>query len=198
LTAGRVQRLAESLIRLSCRPLPEDTRDERYREWTAELPAILHDPSIRSQTRRDLRALRFAAGHARTSLHLPKGWWWAILVLPAPAILVLIVSTPQQILYYMFLPGFVGNVIEEHKCLSKPGIRLALHPTRGDPAVRRWLFSLLVVISYAAFIATNFIREPWLPIVGGVTGAAGLATLIIPRILARRLRATARNRRRMS
>lgn len=34
----RGQRIAEHLIRRGCRHLPADTRDERYREWKAELP----------------------------------------------------------------------------------------------------------------------------------------------------------------
>ena len=40
------QRIAEHLIRRACRRLPGDTRDERYREWAAELPAILHDHDV--------------------------------------------------------------------------------------------------------------------------------------------------------
>jgi hypothetical protein len=37
-------------------------RDERYCEWTAEVPAILHDPDIRFALLRPARALRYAAG----------------------------------------------------------------------------------------------------------------------------------------
>jgi hypothetical protein len=40
-------RTGEYLVRRACRRLPPDIRDDRYREWTAELPAILHDPQIR-------------------------------------------------------------------------------------------------------------------------------------------------------
>jgi hypothetical protein len=199
LTSGRVQRLAEYLIRLSCRRLPADIGDERYREWTAELPAVLHDPDIRFQIRRDLRALRFAAGHARSSLRLPKARGWAIPVVGAAmgVVFIAIVSVPQAFMYYMFFPWFAVTVIEERKCLSRSAIRVALHPIRGDPAVRRWLFSFLVVISYAAYTASNVSREPWLPVVGGITGAAGLAMWLIPMIVARRLRATGRNRMRL-
>jgi hypothetical protein len=56
------QRAAEWLIRRACRRLPGDARDERYREWAAEVPAILHDPELRFAVRRSARALRFAAG----------------------------------------------------------------------------------------------------------------------------------------
>lgn len=61
------RRLAGHLIRRACRRLPEDIRDDRYREWTAELPAILHDPDIRFRLHRSARALRYAAGHTRTA-----------------------------------------------------------------------------------------------------------------------------------
>ena len=37
-------RLGEYLVRRACRQLPQDVREERYQEWAAELPAILHDP----------------------------------------------------------------------------------------------------------------------------------------------------------
>jgi hypothetical protein len=56
------ERLAGSLIRRACRHLPEDIRGERYREWTAELAAILDDPDIRLPPVRAARALGFAAG----------------------------------------------------------------------------------------------------------------------------------------
>ncbi len=57
--------LAERMIRFACRRLPEADRDERYREWTAELPAILNDPDIRPAPRRALRVLLFAADQHR-------------------------------------------------------------------------------------------------------------------------------------
>jgi hypothetical protein len=66
------QRIAEHLIRRACRRLPADLRDERYREWAAELPAIIGDPGIRFAFLRSARALRYAAGVARTTRHLPR------------------------------------------------------------------------------------------------------------------------------
>lgn len=57
-----VQSAAERLIRRACRRLPGGTQDERYREWAAEVPAILHDPDIRFALLRAARALRFAVG----------------------------------------------------------------------------------------------------------------------------------------
>jgi hypothetical protein len=50
------------LIRQACRRLPEDIGDERYREWAAELAAILDDPEVRLPPVRAARALGFALG----------------------------------------------------------------------------------------------------------------------------------------
>ena len=66
-----VQRAAERIIRRACRRLPGDIRDERYREWAAEVPAILHDPDIRFALLRSARALRFAAGTITSARHTP-------------------------------------------------------------------------------------------------------------------------------
>jgi hypothetical protein len=41
------QRAAEFLIRRACRRLPAGMREDRYREWTAELGAIRHDRPVR-------------------------------------------------------------------------------------------------------------------------------------------------------
>lgn len=65
-------RLARLLIRRACRGLPASARQELYLEWTAELPAILDDPRIRSGTRRAARTLRFAAGQRRTARRLAR------------------------------------------------------------------------------------------------------------------------------
>jgi hypothetical protein len=41
------QRAADTLIRAACGRLPAEVREERGREWSAELLAILNDPGIR-------------------------------------------------------------------------------------------------------------------------------------------------------
>jgi hypothetical protein len=69
---GPVRRIAEVLIRASCRRLPEDERAERCREWSAELPAILDDTSIRPPILRAVRALRYSAGISRTTRQLRR------------------------------------------------------------------------------------------------------------------------------
>jgi hypothetical protein len=68
---GFAQRVAERVIRGGCRRLPGDVGSERYREWTAELPAILVDPDLRSPLARTARMLRYAVGTYRTCRKLP-------------------------------------------------------------------------------------------------------------------------------
>ena len=54
--------IGEYLIGCAARLLPGRIRDERRREWTAELPAILRDPDARPAVRRAARMLGYAAG----------------------------------------------------------------------------------------------------------------------------------------
>jgi hypothetical protein len=69
-TSTHGQRIPEWLISVACRRLPADVRGERCREWTAELPAILGDESIRPAVLRALRALAFCAGISRATRQL--------------------------------------------------------------------------------------------------------------------------------
>ena len=68
-----VQRIAERLIRASCRRLPGELRAERCREWSAELPAILHDETIRSGLIRAMRALSYSVGVSAATRRLSRG-----------------------------------------------------------------------------------------------------------------------------
>ncbi|HEY2442900.1 MAG TPA: hypothetical protein VGI31_07180 [Streptosporangiaceae bacterium] len=69
-------RAGEYLARRASRRLPASIRDERYREWTAELPVILHDPDVRPSLRRAGRMLSFAADTLRgTALPSSQGWY---------------------------------------------------------------------------------------------------------------------------
>jgi hypothetical protein len=83
----RAQRLADHMIRRACRRLPGEAGDERYREWTAELPAILADPDIGPGVRRCARALGYAAGISRCARRLgrPGGRPRPHADLPAPS-----------------------------------------------------------------------------------------------------------------
>jgi hypothetical protein len=51
--------------------LPSEVRDERCREWAAELPAILHDPQVRFAPRRAARMLGYAADTLRGTAMTP-------------------------------------------------------------------------------------------------------------------------------
>ncbi|HKD88683.1 MAG TPA: hypothetical protein VKB62_09150 [Streptosporangiaceae bacterium] len=59
--------LGEYLVGRACQRLPQGTRADRYREWAAELPAILHDPQVRFAARRALRMLGYAADTFRAT-----------------------------------------------------------------------------------------------------------------------------------
>ena len=67
----RLLRIGEYLIARACRHLPAEARDERYREWVAELPAILRDPGVRPAARRAARMLRYASGTIRGTALTP-------------------------------------------------------------------------------------------------------------------------------
>jgi hypothetical protein len=60
--ADQLLRLGEFLVGRACRRLPPEVRAERYREWVAELPAIVGDPGVRPAWRRPVRMLRYALG----------------------------------------------------------------------------------------------------------------------------------------
>lgn len=64
-------RIGEYLVGRACRPLPGKVREDRYREWAAELPAILHDPEIRFAPRRVVRMLGYAADTLRGAALTP-------------------------------------------------------------------------------------------------------------------------------
>jgi len=64
-------RLGEYLVGRACQRLPQDIREERYAEWAAELPAILHDPQIRLAPRRAVRMLGYAADTLRAAAVTP-------------------------------------------------------------------------------------------------------------------------------
>jgi hypothetical protein len=58
-------RIGEYLVGRACRHLPRKIREDRYLEWVAELPAILHDPEVRSAPHRAVRMLGYAADTLR-------------------------------------------------------------------------------------------------------------------------------------
>ena len=64
-------RIGEYLVGCACRRLPRGTGKDRYREWVAELPAILHDPEIRFAPYRAVRMLGYAADTLRGAARTP-------------------------------------------------------------------------------------------------------------------------------
>jgi hypothetical protein len=84
-TRPAAQRIAELLIRAACRRLPGDVREERRREWSAELLAILDDPDVRVAALRRARALRYAAGICRSAGRLHRSAPGASAAVTAPA-----------------------------------------------------------------------------------------------------------------
>jgi len=64
-------RLGEVLVGWACQRLPPEVREERCREWAAELPAILHDPQVRPAPRRAARMLAYAADTLRGTALAP-------------------------------------------------------------------------------------------------------------------------------
>jgi hypothetical protein len=69
----RLLRLGECLVRQACQRLPQEIREDHYREWAAELPAILHDPQVRPAPWRAVRMLVYAADTLRGTALTP-GW----------------------------------------------------------------------------------------------------------------------------
>jgi len=67
---SRAERAARRLIRRACSRLPGGIREDRYREWAAELHAIVHDPQVPSRARRYARGLLDAADQNRGARQL--------------------------------------------------------------------------------------------------------------------------------
>jgi hypothetical protein len=90
-------RLGEYLVGRACRRLPPGARDERYREWAAELPAILHDREIRFAPYRAVRMLGYAADTLRGTALTPGR--------PRPR-----AAVPLLLLGVLFIAALVGAV----------------------------------------------------------------------------------------
>ncbi len=129
----RLLRIGEYLIARACRHLPAEARDERYREWVAELPAILQDPGVRPPARRAARMLRYASGTIRGTALTP-GSARRVTVLMAGAAAPLIITgltgyllgwakTPQELIY-----RGIGCLLGS---LAISGCRLAYRRKRG-------------------------------------------------------------------
>jgi hypothetical protein len=149
----RLLRLGEYLVGQACQRLPPDIREERYREWSAELPIILHDPQVRPAPRRAARMLGFAADTVRGAAMTPggsRGWMprlsaaWELLLLvgclvSAALYTWLIVQAPgnwQNYLGLAWAVPFAAVFICKRVCSAgRPTVLLAIS---GTPALVAW------------------------------------------------------------
>lgn len=67
-------RAGEYLVSRACRRLPARIREERYQEWLAELPVILHDRGAGPASLRVVRMLAFAADTLRGTTLAPGAY----------------------------------------------------------------------------------------------------------------------------
>jgi ABC-type Fe3+ transport system permease subunit len=67
-------RAGEYLVSRACRKLPARIREERYQEWLAELPVILHDREVGPAPLRVVRMLAFAADTLRGTTLAPDAY----------------------------------------------------------------------------------------------------------------------------
>jgi hypothetical protein len=93
------QRLAEHLIRRACRHLPEDQRDDCYREWAAEASAILTDTG--SRLHRTASALYYAADQSRGTRTILRAARKSQTAPSKPK------TSPLRIAYFYFLVALV-------------------------------------------------------------------------------------------
>jgi DivIVA domain-containing protein len=162
----RLLRIGECLIGLAYRLLPGEIRDERRREWTAELPAILRDPDTRLAVRRAARMLRYAAGAvwgtARTC-GSARGRLTAVL---AP-------------LVGLTMAGFLDLVVTSTQGAVK---------APGDWVPYFWIVTSLFCLARFGWMLARQIRRADRPIEGVrsavlVYGAAGIPNWLLSRLL---------------
>lgn len=119
-------RTGEFLVARAARRLPARVRDERYREWAAELPAILRDPSLGPPWRRAALMLGYALDTIRAAALRPgqdryrgahrgrdpqtavKTARWLLFLPAALAVLLAFLSLPLLLIYLVSLGTGLG------------------------------------------------------------------------------------------
>ena len=153
MSAGRwALRAGEYLVRRACRRLPARIREERYREWVAELPVILHDPEVRPPARRVARMLGFAADTLRgttvaTGSYRYRGAHqgradWGVLWLPVLAAMLAFLG------YFVYRMIFGPNLYRDAALWSFFCIDFIVYLARrrpGQAAGRWWIAGGLAV-----------------------------------------------------
>lgn len=175
----RLLRVGEYLVGHACRRLPAGVRDERYREWAAELPAILHDPDTRLTALRAARMLGYAggtirgtaleAGKARRRLIVLMTYVGGLFVINALVVTVVDISGAPNagwdFLFYGILSGSIFNLLWRLKRNRSRDDEL----TKADEArahARRALpvtASAGQAVSRARGTASRFHRVRWRP-----------------------------------
>jgi hypothetical protein len=102
-------RIGEYMVGRACRRLPSEIRDGRYREWAAELPAILQDPEIRLAPHRAVRMLLYAADTLRGTALTPGR------ARSRPAL------SPNPLLGLLIIAGLVAVVATIWRTTRAPG-----------------------------------------------------------------------------
>jgi hypothetical protein len=147
-----VQRLAEGLIRVSCRGLPADQRSERCQEWSAELPAILHDETVRPRFMRSVRALSYSAGIAATTRRLSRAAGWSR---RAPASAWRDGAAPPQP-DNLGLRATIGVAIWLVIIFASVSLLRAFPDPRGWPVV----LGLGLAVAFVVFCIADIVRAP--------------------------------------
>jgi hypothetical protein len=155
-------RLGEYLVRQACRRLPQDIRAERYREWAAELPAILHDPQIRPAPRRAVRMLGFAADTVRGTTLTPRRAQGRISRMSAVLDLLFpVVALPVVALNVWRIAQEPGNV-QNYLCVAwgflfvAHAIRKQVHPAGRVTA----LLGISAILALGAVFLWNAAQAP--------------------------------------
>jgi hypothetical protein len=155
-------RLGEYLVHRACQQLPPDMRENRYREWAAELPAILHDPQIRRTPWRAARMLGYAADTLRGTIMTPgraRGRFPSVsaalgLVFPITALAVValnvwsIVQGPGEVQNYLYVAW--GLLVVAH------AVRKRIHPAGRMTA----LLALSTILPLGAVVLVNAAEAP--------------------------------------
>jgi hypothetical protein len=159
-------RIGGSLTGLASRLLPGEKRDERCREWTAELPAILRDPDTRLAAHRAARMLSYAAGAVWGSALAAGGARGRLTAVMAVVVGLLtansltgvvwgilgVVTDPGDWVHYyliaggvLYLAGLGLALVRQIKQAAKPmeGVRDAV-VAFGARVFPSWLLSLLL------------------------------------------------------
>ena len=103
--------IGEYLVGRACRRLPREIRDERYREWAAELPAILHDREIRLAPYRAVRMLGYAADTLRGTALAPGRARRRATLLPSLLLIAALVNVVWAVWDAVRAPGHGANYV---------------------------------------------------------------------------------------